>query len=558
MLGSGGFGQVSLVKERDTKYQRYLALKKINIGTTMNEQKKLRVMRETQILQQLNHPSIIKMHDYFIDQENSAKQLNCNWYLCITMDYAANGDLLQLIEKYKSEKQHIPENNIWIIAKEVCEGLSYLHSRNIIHRDIKPQNILITGSNSYKIADLGISRELSSKNQQLHTSKIGTPLYQSPELLRKQPYDFKVDIWALGCLLYFLTSLEHPFHINRQQVSPLRNENFGNGLSHKQQLEYQILNHAPKSIPELYSYKLQILIQRMLDKNQNTRPNAIEVLKLIPTLEQQQTPFSQIKFESQNNVIKTPQPSTKQLISNQQKLKNTQIFGKDLKAQKVVSTEFEQKSQLDNNIEKEPDKTSYNQSDADKINSQMQQSTKDTENDTLNILSSANLKASHGGVKLFNRTMYDKSLFQQKLNQKVKVEKFEINISSQTNIEDQTTKKTLSVSIRNKNQVSCSNPQGRQLMINLTHNHYFIRLMARVDITHTNSQSKISQTYQINKFNKTHWLGVGWQSKDKTEIKNMDVLAIYCRVKLTKFKYLHLIRQAQVLFNKTLKFSQIV
>jgi NIMA (never in mitosis gene a)-related kinase len=95
----------------------------------------------------------------------------------------------------------------------------------VIHRDIKPQNILITGDETFKIGDLGISRHVNNKNKQLHESKIGTPLYASPELIRRQPYDYKTDMWALGCVMHYMACLEHPFlanpikkghHFNRQ------------------------------------------------------------------------------------------------------------------------------------------------------------------------------------------------------------------------------------------------------------------------------------------------------------------------------------------------------
>lgn len=76
---------------------------------------------------------------------------------------------------------------------------------------MKPQNILITSHNCFKIGDLGISRKLNSKSQLLLESKIGTPLYACPELIRKQPYDYKVDMWALGCVLHYMACLEHPF-----------------------------------------------------------------------------------------------------------------------------------------------------------------------------------------------------------------------------------------------------------------------------------------------------------------------------------------------------------
>lgn len=137
------------------------------------------------------------MHGFFIDQEEEGQ-----WFLCILMEYASKGDLHQLIESSRKNKEYMPEQLIWDICRQITEGLHYLHNNSIMHRDIKPHNILITSQGTFKIADLGISRNLNSQTSTLHISKIGTPLYAAPEMLRKQPYDFKIDMWALGCLLY--------------------------------------------------------------------------------------------------------------------------------------------------------------------------------------------------------------------------------------------------------------------------------------------------------------------------------------------------------------------
>lgn len=138
-LGSGGFGQVSLVKLKEVNYNRYMALKRISIGNSISEQKRMRVMRETQILATVDHPQIIKMYNHFLHKETqNSPASDANWFLYILMEYAENGDLLQLIDKHKSEKTFVDEDKIWEICRQVTEGLSHLHQRLIIHRDIKP------------------------------------------------------------------------------------------------------------------------------------------------------------------------------------------------------------------------------------------------------------------------------------------------------------------------------------------------------------------------------------------------------------------------------------
>lgn len=85
-----------------------------------------------------------------------------------------------------------------------------MHSINIIHRDIKCLNMLITKDNVIKIGDLGVSKIALSKNA-LHCTRVGTPLYLSPEVIKNIPYDFKIDIWSIGCSLYHMAALTPPF-----------------------------------------------------------------------------------------------------------------------------------------------------------------------------------------------------------------------------------------------------------------------------------------------------------------------------------------------------------
>jgi NIMA (never in mitosis gene a)-related kinase len=82
-------------------------------------------------------------------------------------------------------------------------ALEHLHSKNIMHRDIKCLNIFLSENKKIKIGDLGVSKIVSSSFA-MQDTRVGTPLYLSPELVKQQPYDFKVDIWAVGCALYHL------------------------------------------------------------------------------------------------------------------------------------------------------------------------------------------------------------------------------------------------------------------------------------------------------------------------------------------------------------------
>ena len=88
--------------------------------------------------------------------------------------------------------------------------LEYIHGRKVLHRDIKVSNIFLTGNNTVKLGDFGISKVLESTNAGAQTV-VGTPYYMSPEVCESKPYTYKADSWALGCVLYELCSLEHAF-----------------------------------------------------------------------------------------------------------------------------------------------------------------------------------------------------------------------------------------------------------------------------------------------------------------------------------------------------------
>ena len=104
----------------------------------------------------------------------------------------------------------LPEEKIWKFFIEMCLGIQYLHTNRILHRDIKTINMFLTKNDNIKIGDLGVARELNQTANMAHTV-VGTPYYLSPELCEEKPYNNKSDIWSLGCVLYELCTLKHPF-----------------------------------------------------------------------------------------------------------------------------------------------------------------------------------------------------------------------------------------------------------------------------------------------------------------------------------------------------------
>lgn len=138
-------------------------------------------------------------------------------YILIVMEYICGGDLLSFVRK----RAKLNEATAKYIFRQIIEGLQYLHSQNIVHRDIKLDNILIDLTNTVKICDFGVSRQIK-KGQIMH-DQCGTPAYIAPEILLNNGYEgFGVDIWSAGVVLYTMLAGMVPFkhkYLNDLQIS---------------------------------------------------------------------------------------------------------------------------------------------------------------------------------------------------------------------------------------------------------------------------------------------------------------------------------------------------
>ena len=249
-LGKGSYGTVYVVRSKLDK--NTYVMKKMELNH-LKESQQRECYREVSILRKVSHPNIIKYYSSFLENES----------LCIIMEYAELGDLYTLIKHYKRHQKFFEEIILWRIAFEVLNGLEYLHSNNIIHRDIKCLNLFLSKDHHVKIGDLGVSTITSLGG--MHCTRVGTPLYLSPELVKQIPYDYKTDIWSFGCSLYHLASLDPPFTGNNLIV-------LGNN----------IVKGRPKELPGFYSNELKDFIGKMLTKKPEKRPSAKDAKNMIP------------------------------------------------------------------------------------------------------------------------------------------------------------------------------------------------------------------------------------------------------------------------------------
>ena len=180
------------------------------------------------------------------------------------MEYCEVGDLSYHIKRKIKNNEFFSETEIFNWFIQICLALEYVHARRVIHRDLKAQNIFLTGNLTVKLGDFGISRVLENSNAAAMTV-VGTPYYMSPEACQSQPYTSKSDVWSLGIILYELCTLKHAFVADNLL-----------GLVFKIVQE----KHEPVSQTGRYSQDLSDLIDRLLEKDPQRRPSVREILKM--------------------------------------------------------------------------------------------------------------------------------------------------------------------------------------------------------------------------------------------------------------------------------------
>ncbi|XP_076035636.1 serine/threonine-protein kinase Nek5-like isoform X2 [Oratosquilla oratoria] len=253
-IGKGTFGEAWLVR---SKYSgRRYVIKEIRLGDMPKEDIEKSYM-EASILRRCKHNNIIRYKEVFILPHPKT--------LCIVMEYADGGDLSGIIKAACVNGETFEEKRILYWFIQLTFAVQYLHNNDILHRDLKTQNIFLTTSNLIKLGDFGIARFLRNK-EDLATTAIGTPYYLSPEICRRQPYNHKSDMWALGCILYEMCAFSHPFEA----------DNFDS-------LMVTIITAAYKPLPKSWSALVHDLISVLLRTTAERRPSADQLL-LIPAL----------------------------------------------------------------------------------------------------------------------------------------------------------------------------------------------------------------------------------------------------------------------------------
>ena len=249
-IGNNNICHCYLIRSTETNDQ--YAYKKINISDSNDESVK-RIKNDVDILKKLNHPNVILFVNAFFSDDQKT--------LFLFTEYADGGNLQIKLDENKKAKQNFDEGTLLDWIMQISLALKYIHENNIMHRDIKPSNILLM-DNIAKLGDFGVAKALNSNLKHAKTM-VATPQYLAPEIINKQNYSFKADIWSLGVTFFQLMYLTYPFEGKTDE-----------------EMQKNIVAGKRKEISNSYSYdsKLVELINKMLSMRPEERPSAEEIL----------------------------------------------------------------------------------------------------------------------------------------------------------------------------------------------------------------------------------------------------------------------------------------
>jgi len=194
-LGAGGMGAV--YQASDEQLGETVALKVIAGSALLDPAAADRFRREASAARRISHPNVVRIHD--IGEEHGV--------LFLSMEYIAGASLADLIERHGK----VPLPQLRTIASQICAGLSAAHEAGVVHRDLKPGNILIDERQHVKIIDFGLARLPHLEGMTATGMIIGTPEYMAPEQIRGRAVDPRTDIYALGAVLYHALTGRPPY-----------------------------------------------------------------------------------------------------------------------------------------------------------------------------------------------------------------------------------------------------------------------------------------------------------------------------------------------------------
>lgn len=241
----------TLFKVKNLSDDQIYVMKRTNNKFNAHYQKKIAMFKK------LNHDHILKYYATFFHDE----------FFYIIMEIAELCDLNTLLKINKYRKSNFREDEIWDIAYQMLLALQYLHDNfHLIHRDLNLQDLYLTKTKILKLGNLNKLKHIPDNENFIRgQSKLSNSLYLAPEMIQNEPYNYKLDIWGLGCCLYNLCKFDPPFY----------DENIPT-------LEGKILEEEAQRIPNVYTRELSDFVASCLFKSPEKRPNVSKLLSLIP------------------------------------------------------------------------------------------------------------------------------------------------------------------------------------------------------------------------------------------------------------------------------------
>ncbi|PIA16212.1 kinase-like protein [Coemansia reversa NRRL 1564] len=253
-LGEGSVGTVHKIEYQPTKKIMARKLMAVYPDETNHRQ----IMRELKLLKQCQSPYIVKFYGAYFSSDDDGQSI------AICMEYCEGGSLENVYKRVAKLNAQIGEGVLGKVALAVLNGLVHLHSYRVIHRDVKPSNILVTGRGEIKLCDFGVSGELVDSIAQTF---VGTSYYMAPERIQGDRYAVQSDIWSLGLTLIEVSQNQFPFPPpGHPQLSVI------------ELLEYIIHMPVPEMDKKKFSAECCDFVRRCLIKEPSQRPTPSQLL----------------------------------------------------------------------------------------------------------------------------------------------------------------------------------------------------------------------------------------------------------------------------------------
>ncbi|KAJ3396006.1 hypothetical protein HDU92_004309 [Lobulomyces angularis] len=253
-IGKGAFAEVFLGLNLVTR--EIMAVKQVRLSKSPGEAERKHInaiKTEINLLRCLEHVNVVKYIDCEINNE----------YINLFLQYVSGGSIGSILKKYDKP---FPEQVVMFLDFQIGNGLAYLHSKNIWHRDIKPDNILVDADGKVKISDYGVSKQTIDQDPYVSTdsvNKVGTFRYMAPEVVCNRGYSAKVDIWSFGCVMLEMITGQKPWSEFRRQ----------------EEISRALLEKRRPSISNKLSKAAQSLLDQCFNLDSKKRPKAVELLK---------------------------------------------------------------------------------------------------------------------------------------------------------------------------------------------------------------------------------------------------------------------------------------